>query len=408
MITLHTLDIPAEPAALGRWLEGQLVGLDLARTIAELRAVHGAPVKPQTLESLLGSHLDRILQEGLQSLPLPVLQSLLRNAELLLPLQELIWLEGGGYWDARRQPTDEMRELAGRGWERLQPYLDRSASADTGRTDELPPPAIPGVPHVADATAPAAQRPNSVQPPAPARQQPGPARSRGSHRRREEWWRHPLLVSTLSAAAAVVTVTFADHYLKPDSGSQSGPSVVATDSGNPVDIPPADSVVPLQPGPGPGESVATGDPADLPAETIPAAPEIAVAAADVPWGWNRPDAVDASLPAAEYLKRMAETAGDWQDRRTETPAELAHQIAEFRLGCSRLLTAEHAPLEPKDRDWLLERCRTWAKKFDQQLTAAEQLPFGATVAEVQAVRSGMDETVSKLIVALQKRSVELS
>ena len=100
MTTLHTLDIPQEPAALGRWLEQQLLGLNLASTIAELSAVHGTPVRQQTLEDLLGPHLDSVLTDGLQSLPLPLLQGLLRDPKLLLPLQELICLEGGGYWES--------------------------------------------------------------------------------------------------------------------------------------------------------------------------------------------------------------------------------------------------------------------------------------------------------------------
>src|SRR5262249_35293261 len=116
------------------------------------------------------------------------------------------------------------------------------------------------------------------------------------------------------------------------------------------------------------------------------------------WGWSRSGAIDDSLSAKEYLTKLADSAEDWSKKTPATPAELAKRINEFRQGCSTLILAEHKPLPPEDKAWLVERCQAWAKKLDQHLADVEA---GKDVLEV---RAEADETVSKLIKAIRGRA----
>jgi hypothetical protein len=102
-------------------------------------------------------------------------------------------------------------------------------------------------------------------------------------------------------------------------------------------------------------------------------------------------------PAA-YFHRLAETAGEWFDARPTDAAGLARRLGELRQGCSSLILADHQGLSAADQAWLVERCRTWAAKFDAQRTAIEG---GADPA---AVRAEADETVRKLMTALRERA----
>ncbi len=115
------------------------------------------------------------------------------------------------------------------------------------------------------------------------------------------------------------------------------------------------------------------------------------------WGWNRPE-VFANAPAATYLDRLAEAAQQWFDERPETAEGVAERIASMRLGCTRLILAEHASLAPADRAWLRERCRAWSAKFDEQLREIE------AGKDPIAVRGQADATVHKLVNALRDRA----
>jgi hypothetical protein len=116
------------------------------------------------------------------------------------------------------------------------------------------------------------------------------------------------------------------------------------------------------------------------------------------WGWGKPNAFPADVSRAEYLKTLADEAEDWRRKRPDTPQALAQRISEFREGCSRLILADHQPLPPADRKWLVERCRVWAKKLDDQLA---DLEAGKPIA---TVRSQVDDVVDKLTKALRDRA----
>jgi hypothetical protein len=119
------------------------------------------------------------------------------------------------------------------------------------------------------------------------------------------------------------------------------------------------------------------------------------------WGWENLDLTVQRSPGA-YLQELADAGEKWFDQRPDDPATLARRIGQMRQGCSRLIFAEHPPLSPEDRDWLVKSCRSWGAKFDKSL---QDLETGAPVAQV---RAEMDTAVRDLVEALHKRAQERS
>jgi hypothetical protein len=117
------------------------------------------------------------------------------------------------------------------------------------------------------------------------------------------------------------------------------------------------------------------------------------------WGWDRPTALAAGATSADYLNNLADAAEEWFAQTRDDSRHLARRLTEMRRGCDRLLAAPHAPLSQADRDWLLERCRTWSEKFDDQLAALQ-----SGERSLQAVREEADATVKQLIRALRGRA----
>lgn len=124
----------------------------------------------------------------------------------------------------------------------------------------------------------------------------------------------------------------------------------------------------------------------------------AVATASRPWGWNVPGVLTRQEDPSAYFKHLADDAGHWFDERPEGPDALAARLGELRTGCSRLILAEHRSLSAPDRAWLVERCRTWATKFDDAIRDLEQGEGG------EVVRETVDRTVASLVKALRERA----
>jgi hypothetical protein len=124
--------------------------------------------------------------------------------------------------------------------------------------------------------------------------------------------------------------------------------------------------------------------------------------AGVSWGWAKPGGIpkQAQKPA-EYLNSLAATSEEWFNKRPEDAAEVAKRISEFRAGCSRLIFSPHAALAQADRDWLVEKCRAWAKKLDDHLTELER------GGDALKVRGDADDTIRKLQGALRERATKL-
>ena len=120
------------------------------------------------------------------------------------------------------------------------------------------------------------------------------------------------------------------------------------------------------------------------------------------WGWNRPGALSEEVPPSRYFARLADEAEEWFKQRPEEKSALTKRLEELRLGCSTLIAAPHRSLANKDRQWLIQKCQAWAKKFDQQLAALQ------SGEDPLQVRSRTDETINKLVAALRSRAKELT
>ncbi len=190
---LMALEIPDDAAALAGWLEGHLVGLDLAALVAELEAVHAHDQKEPapSLDQVLGNLRVAVQSRGLESLPPDRLKVLLQHPRLLLELQEWLLVEGGPYWRrmAPRNAGREQRVALERGWERL------AATLSEGRE---PATVIP-LPRDATARSPA---------------QPAPGA--------RPWRRLLGGLATMAASAALLVAAFVIAMHGPGSGGENG------------------------------------------------------------------------------------------------------------------------------------------------------------------------------------------
>jgi hypothetical protein len=124
--------------------------------------------------------------------------------------------------------------------------------------------------------------------------------------------------------------------------------------------------------------------------------------AAVNWGWAKPGGIPRETQKpAEYFNALAATSEEWFNKRPDDAAGVAKRINEFRTGCSQLIFAPHASLAPTDKDWLVEKCRVWAKKLDDHLTELER------GADALNVRGDADDTIRKLQAALRERATQL-
>jgi len=117
------------------------------------------------------------------------------------------------------------------------------------------------------------------------------------------------------------------------------------------------------------------------------------------WGWGKPGglALDQSTPKG-YLDRLAAGAEEWAAYRPGDPDGVGTRLAEFRLGCTRLMHSAYGPLAPPDKAWLLDRCRGWARALDGQQQA---LDAGV---DPLVVRGAVDEIVRDMARALREKA----
>lgn len=133
-MTLVIGNMPEEPDQLARWLDHQLVGHHLGELVAELSAVQETGPRTVALNDVLGSSLAEVLEHGLGVLPESTVQQLLRQPQLLLQLQERVFIEGGPYW--RQLPrsaelTERSQAILQRALQQLR--LDRRPTLDRVR-----------------------------------------------------------------------------------------------------------------------------------------------------------------------------------------------------------------------------------------------------------------------------------
>lgn len=119
----------------------------------------------------------------------------------------------------------------------------------------------------------------------------------------------------------------------------------------------------------------------------------------VAWGWGRPGGLHPQAAnRVEYLNGLAQSADQWFETRPGNSAAVAQRITELRSGCSKLILSNYGPLPPAEKDWLIGKCREWAKEMDAQLAALE----GG--ADAVAVRDAMDATMKTVVTTLREKA----
>ena len=287
---LTAFDLPEETDELRAWLDDSLLQPELASVVAQLAAVHADEGNQQlTLEAILQEQRELVLQQGCRALSSLQIQQLLTHPELLLELQEQLFLEGGAYWQERIAAQANEEEVSrGQDWLRQQ----------IGETQSTGTQSIPTHPDYQSVS-----------------------------------YRKIGIIGFVSAALILVAV-----FLN------------------------------QQPAPAPG------------------------------WGWNRPGALTADVPAAVYLNQLADSAEEWFNKPTDTKAALEARLKQFRAGCETLIKAPHPQLSQEDRAWLVERCQAWAGKLDEQIVALNQ------GADLKSADEAADALINKLIKALRTRA----
>jgi hypothetical protein len=120
--------------------------------------------------------------------------------------------------------------------------------------------------------------------------------------------------------------------------------------------------------------------------------------AAVGWGWGKEGALPQNAAPRDYFESIAAGARAWSKKRPDDAVALARRLTEFRAGCSALILSDHKPLSPADREWLVRRCRNWAEKIDDQLTALD------LAKDVNQTHREMDLLVKKMVDEIRERA----
>ena len=126
-MTIYTLEIPNDDAAVPRWLEEQLANPDLRHFVAELRAV-ASPNHAPALKDILGPSRRFDVGAGAQhSQSRTTCGALLAHPELFYELQELVYSSGGDYW-LKLLTRDSDRRAAQAQWPQIQQAIEPTAT----------------------------------------------------------------------------------------------------------------------------------------------------------------------------------------------------------------------------------------------------------------------------------------
>ena len=120
------------------------------------------------------------------------------------------------------------------------------------------------------------------------------------------------------------------------------------------------------------------------------------------WGWQQRGALTAELAAPEYLRHLAQLAGNFEKSSLDSAPALDRRLTEMLAGCQSLLEAPHPQLAEADRKWLKERCEAWVNKFEAQRQRLRAPDVGAEV--VADVRVQSLEIVKTLREKLNERA----
>ena len=119
----------------------------------------------------------------------------------------------------------------------------------------------------------------------------------------------------------------------------------------------------------------------------------------VKWGWLADEAYQDYATPSECFADLAKRGNEWFDETPSDAAQFSLRLKELMAGCDRLIATKQAVLSAADQAWLTERCKKWADIFALQQTKLKTEP-----ANFREIMQQTNETVRKLVVALNKKS----
>jgi hypothetical protein len=315
------MTIPDDTSELPHWLEGRLMAPDFRRFVAELLALFPTTPGVSPPRQLFDQWLPKALAEGLDQIPMEVLNQLIKHPVALAMFQERIVTDGGAYWDEVLDRSDDLSAV----FERGKKSIERIISADA--------PPLKGK-AIAKATPKTTSKAKSKAVPSEV------VKSTGG--RGYKIW---AFVSTGVAACLAMAV---GYYSIQQLGEQPIPK------------------------------------------------------SQIAWGWGKPSGLAAGgSNAKDYLNKLADNAEEWWQHQPGDAVGVGTRIAEFRIGCTRLMHSTYGPLKAEDKAWLLEHCREWAKKLDAHQQTLD------TGADPKTVRADVDETVRGIATTLREKAKQL-
>ena len=117
------------------------------------------------------------------------------------------------------------------------------------------------------------------------------------------------------------------------------------------------------------------------------------------WGWQSEDAMPKTATPGEYLAKLSAGGNAWFDREVENTEDYIKRLTELRTGCEILINAEHLVLSSDDRQWLVDKCKSWKVKFDQQLIGVNSDPENFEKYLIET-----NQTVNSLVKALKEKA----
>ena len=351
---LHVLEIPEQPGEIARWLEERIIATDLGAFVVQLSALGSAGSRsnreesdespPATLSTLLSGYRQAVLDGGLRELPFDRLQMLLSHPRLLVDLQDVILEAQSDYWENLLSANEAVGEQTLKCRSALEDFLSRAPSPS-----EVPPDSDqPAQPHTPLAGLPLQAESLLARVVIPDREAVAAAAEPAAGGWEAYPWRSISIAGALAVAALLLVGFF--FYSFPGGNPESPQGRVAQASG---------------------------------------------------WGWSALETIGEEPSAARYLSELATLAKAWNNQRPTSSRDVAARLLEFRKGCSFLILSPHPALSDRDRDWLLFKCRVWARRLDEHLAALEKGNDPLTV------RSEVDRLVDQISAALAQRASQV-
>ena len=120
------------------------------------------------------------------------------------------------------------------------------------------------------------------------------------------------------------------------------------------------------------------------------------------WGWMNAQAMPQDVSEKEYLESIGNSALEWFDLSQRNRLTVSKNLSTLSEGCSRLIQSDHAPLQPENRDWLIEKCRAWQETIDQLVVQSNDPNV-----DLSSLKNQADDLVARIAKVLEDRASQI-